>query len=205
MDSFPLVKTGWESSSATAPIRVPSQLVQLLFDEDHAYDTICKIYKEYMDKKAPEYEVEPVNGGENRKVELHLDTNHVIFNNFTHHFRYTTEGQHYTLEKAKKKAAIKAGQWLFDVLQLSGSVFNPAIQAMSFVQPLQTQQLLQEFMAYQAKTEEQIRLLHHNVSVLLDENQKLGRQNQYIIRKLDEIKEAQSKSAFESLADAAFP
>lgn len=215
MDAYQSAKTGWEWESAPTPtpLRIPAQLAQLLFDEDQAYETIRKIYREYMGKVAPEYEIDPVEGREKRKVTLHLDTNHVIFTNFTHHFRYTTDGQDYFLDAAKKKAAVKAGQWLFDVLQQSGSVFNPATQLVPlghpgpYTPPAQTNQtqLLQEFMAYRAKTEEQLRLLHQSVSVLLDENQKLGRQNQFIIRKLEEIKEAQSKSAFESLADAAFP
>lgn len=216
MDFFRSTKTGlvWESPQPTsAPLRVPEPLVQLLFDEVEAYETIRKIYRDFLGQPPPEYDVDPVDGKENRKVTLHLCTNHVIFKNFTNNFRYTTEGQDYFLEAAKKKAAIKAGKWLFDVLQRSGSVFNPAVQAVHFDQPFQcasstqpnqTPQLLQEFMAYRSKTEEQLRLLHQSVSVLLDENQKLVRQNQYIIKKLDEINEAQSKSAFESLADAAF-
>lgn len=199
---------GWEWDVPLPPaatsICVPQKLAERLLDENQAYEAICKIYKEHLKNDVvPNYEIE------HRKAMLHLDTRHVVFTNFSYHFRYTAEGQDFLLEMSKRKAALKAGQWLFDVLQKSGSIYKPAplfqplppmIQPVSVNQP----ELLQEFMAHRANTEEQLRVLSQTVAVLLEENKKLVKQNHIILKKLEEIKDAQSKNAFESLADAAF-
>lgn len=202
---------GWEEAVVCGPIQVAPHVAQRLLDDDSAYDTICIIYKEYLMKQAPAYEVDPVDGHHKRRVVLHLDTNHTMFTNFTHHFRYSVEGSDFALDAAKRKAASKAGTWLFDVLHKSGSILNLAAQAAatSATPPLVQQQqppfqLIQEFMAHRAKTEEQMRLLAQTMSVLLDDTKTIKIQNRDILKKLDELAEGQSKSVYESLADAAF-
>lgn len=159
----------WETPApvqAATSVQVPDELAQQLRDEDSAYDTICKVYKDHLNKTPPEYIIEPVQGRCPRRAVLHLDTNHVIFTGFTNHFRYTTEGFDYMLDEAKKKAAVKAGGWLYGVLRQSSSIgrlANVSFPAPPVSQTIGQVQLLQDFMAHRAKTEEHLRLLHHSV------------------------------------------
>ena len=194
-------------------VRVPRQLLVLLLNQEKVIETLEEIYRDYLKRSPPQYEKEPVDGNKKRKAQCLLDTNHKIFSGFTHHFRYTAEGEGFFLDEAKQNAAIKAGKWLHDVLEKSGSVLDVGnvytspscgFPSMPVPAPLQSSdaQLKQEFLSFRVRTEEQMKLLLSALAQVQAQNEKLLKQNTFIMNKLEEIHDAQSQDAFQSIANS---